>query len=68
MLGMADMAFKGGADTFLHKGTNGRWASVLTEDDLSDYAAALRSQTPEGLAAWLEGGRLEAGDPTPKNA
>lgn len=65
MLGMADTAFKGGAQTFLHKGTNGRWASVLTEDDLADYAAVLRSQAPKALAAWLEGGRLEAGDPTP---
>lgn len=65
MLGMADMAFKGGADTFLHKGTNGRWASVLTEEDLADYAAVLGSQAPGELAAWLEGGRLAVGDPTP---
>lgn len=65
MLGMAEMGFKGGADTFLHKGTNGRWASVLSEDDLADYAAVLGSQVPGELAAWLEAGRLAVGDPTP---
>lgn len=67
MLGMADMAFKGGADTFLHKGTNGRWASVLSEEDLADYAAVLEAQVPSDLAAWLEGGRREAGDPTARD-
>lgn len=65
MLGMTDMAFKGGSETFLHKGTNGRRASVLSEDDLADYAAVLRSEAPKALADWLEGGRLEASDPTP---
>ncbi|MEQ5788376.1 sulfotransferase domain-containing protein [Erythrobacter sp. NFXS35] len=65
MLGMAEMGFKGGADTFMHKGTNGRWASVLSDGDLGDYAAVLRSEAPKALADWLEAGRLEAGDPTP---
>ena len=29
--------FVGGADTFLYKGTNGRWRDVLTPDELAAY-------------------------------
>ena len=53
-----DFAFKGGAQTFINKGTNGRWREVLTEDDLKLYDAAVaRNLTPE-CAQWLENGRL----------
>ncbi len=48
--------WKGGADTFLHKGTNGRWHDVLSEEDLRLYdAACRRTLTPE-CRAWLETG------------
>ena len=51
--------WKGGAETFLHKGTNGRWRDVLTDDDLALYDAACdRVLTPE-CRKWLEeGGRV----------
>ncbi len=51
--------WKGGAKTFLHKGTNGRWRDVLSDDELALYDAACeRSLTPE-CRDWLEsGGRL----------
>jgi aryl sulfotransferase len=53
-----DFSFTGGAQTFINKGTNGRWREVLTEDDLKLYDAAVaRELTPE-CAAWLENGRL----------
>lgn len=65
MLGLADQAFKGGADAFLHKGTNERWREVLTEADLADYRAAMAARVPADLAQWLEHGRLAAFDPTP---
>lgn len=52
-----DFAFKGGADTFIHQGTNGRWIGVLDDDDLALYREAM-SALPEDYAAWLETGRL----------
>lgn len=65
LLGLAEVAFKGGADAFLHKGTNERWRGVLTDQDLADYRAALEARVPAELADWLERGRLAAFDPTP---
>jgi aryl sulfotransferase len=48
--------WKGGAQTFLNKGTNGRWRDVLTADELKQYDAACeRVLTPE-CRAWLEHG------------
>lgn len=48
--------WKGGADTFLHKGTNGRWRGVLSDEELALYdAACARALTPE-CREWLENG------------
>jgi aryl sulfotransferase len=58
-----DMAFEGGAKTFLNKGTNNRWQGVLTEADNALYLKRLAEETSPALAAWLEGGRATAGDP-----
>jgi aryl sulfotransferase len=58
LIGLAEVAFKGGADAFLHKGTNERWRSVLTDTDLADYRAALDERAPADLARWLAHGRL----------
>jgi aryl sulfotransferase len=51
--------WRGGAETFLHKGTNGRWREVLDDDELKLYDAACeRALTPD-CRAWLEeGGRV----------
>lgn len=51
-----EMHFRGGGDTFVNKGTNGRWIGVLDEEDLELYDAAMQ-KLPEGYAAWLEYGR-----------
>ena len=32
--------WKGGADTFINKGTNGRWVGVLTEAQVAAYEKA----------------------------
>jgi aryl sulfotransferase len=40
LLGHLQESFNGGAQTFLNKGTNGRWFGVLTDADVDDYAAA----------------------------
>lgn len=52
----ADEVWKGGADTFFHKGANGRWKDVLTEDELAEYAAAMAKTLPPDCAKWLENG------------
>ncbi|MEO0870832.1 MAG: sulfotransferase domain-containing protein [Pseudomonadota bacterium] len=68
MLGLAAQAFKGGADTFLHKGTNERWRGILTQQDLADYRAAIAARAPADLANWLENGRRAVIDAIPASA
>ncbi len=58
----AERIFKGGHESFLHKGTNGRWREVLTEADLKLYETRAAAALSPGLRVWLEGGRV-AGDP-----
>ena len=57
VVGDMDFGFKGGADTFIHKGTNGRWLGVLDDSDLALYEQAM-SKLPPDYATWLETGRL----------
>lgn len=59
----AENAWVGGAKTFLHKGVNGRWRDVYAQADVAAYEAKLAAEFTPALAAWLEKGRLGAGDP-----
>jgi aryl sulfotransferase len=53
---LGGVPFKGGAQTFFHKGTNGRWRDILSAEELALYdAAAKRELTPE-CREWLENG------------
>ena len=54
----AHLRFKGGAKTFINKGTNGRWRSVLTAGDLEMYDAAVARELTPDCHRWLEQGRL----------
>ena len=55
-----EFSWKGGSDTFFHKGTNGRWRDVLTDADLALYAHAMQ-RLPKDCARWLEeGGAIES--------
>jgi aryl sulfotransferase len=47
----------GGAGTFVHKGTNGRWRDVLTAEDCRLYEATARLELGEECARWLATGR-----------
>lgn len=48
--------WEGGAESFIHKGTNGRWSEVLTGADCARYeATALRELGPD-CARWLATG------------
>jgi len=48
-------AFKGGAETFINKGTNKRWEGVLDEEDLALYDEAM-AKLPADYAHWLQNG------------
>ncbi|MGE4609978.1 MAG: sulfotransferase domain-containing protein [Paracoccaceae bacterium] len=53
----ASFAFKGGANTFINKGTNGRWRDVLTEGDLAMYDATVERELSPECHQWIENGR-----------
>ncbi|MFI4974580.1 MAG: sulfotransferase domain-containing protein [Caulobacterales bacterium] len=55
--------FPEGSKRFFNKGVSGRWRGVLADADLASYDRRVRDTVGPGLAAWLEGGRREAGDP-----
>ena len=60
--------FKGGARTFIHKGTNGRWRDVLTAEDCRRYEAMAEERLGRPCARWLaEGGSLDL-DAAPRAA
>jgi aryl sulfotransferase len=59
----AGMAWDDGAQRFLYKGVNGRWKDVFSAQDVAAYEAKAEAEFSPGLAAWLEHGRLVAGDP-----
>jgi aryl sulfotransferase len=45
--------FDGGAKSFINKGTNGRWQSVLTKDDCARYETLAKQKLGPECAAWL---------------
>ena len=55
--------FRGGHETFLHKGTNEQWRDALTEADLELYEKHAHAALSPGLFNWLRDGRRVAGDP-----
>jgi aryl sulfotransferase len=48
--------WKGGGNTFMNKGTNGRWRDVLSQDELAQYKAAMKRELSADCAHWLENG------------
>ena len=55
---LGGLFWEGGAQTFINKGTNGRWREVLTPDESAKYdSRALRELGPE-CAHWLETGEM----------
>ncbi|HEX2761732.1 MAG TPA: sulfotransferase domain-containing protein, partial [Rhizomicrobium sp.] len=45
--------FKGGAETFINKGTNGRWRDVLSAGEIEKGELTARRELPADCAAWL---------------
>lgn len=50
--------WEGGAETFINKGTNGRWRDLLTAEDCRAYEARARKEVGEACAHWLATGEL----------
>lgn len=48
--------WKGGTDTFLNKGTNGRWRDVLSAEELKLYDGACDRALSDDCRAWLKNG------------
>jgi aryl sulfotransferase len=53
---LAGAFWEGGAQTFLHKGTNGRWRDVLTAEDIAEYEARAVAALAQECARWLATG------------
>lgn len=53
-IGDFESHFVGGADTFLYKGTNGRWKDVLTDEELARFDARLHELLPPDAIAWTQ--------------
>jgi aryl sulfotransferase len=60
-IGPFEFVFEGGAQSFLFKGTNGRWRDILTDDELSLYHQHVAAVLPADARAWLEHGSLALG-------
>ena len=52
-------SFKGGAHRFINAGTNGRWRTLLDDEDLALYARVLEAALPSDARRWLEHGTRE---------
>lgn len=50
-------AWTGGADTFFHKGTNGRWKEEITAANLAAYERAAQRVLSPACRAWVTQGR-----------
>ncbi len=52
--------FKGGAASFINKGSNGRWREILTAEDSARYESMAVKELGPDCARWLaEGGPIE---------
>ena len=49
--------WNGGSDTFINKGTNGRWKDMLTKEDNERYERMAIEQLGEKAARWLATGK-----------
>lgn len=48
----------GGSASFFHKGSNGRWREVLTDQDIAAYEQAVAANLDPDCARWLATGEM----------
>jgi aryl sulfotransferase len=51
-------AWEGGPQVFFHRGTNGRWSEVLSEEEIAEYDARAMQELGPACARWLASGEL----------
>lgn len=51
--------WEGGAQTFIHKGQNGRWRDILSQEESAKYETLAREKLGEECAHWLMTGEME---------
>jgi len=51
--------FEGGAESFMHKGVNGRWKDMLASEDIEHYEHTAREKLGVDCAYWLSTGTLQ---------
>jgi len=49
----------GGAETFINKGTNGRWRDLLTADDIRNYEVRALVELGADCARWIAEGKRQ---------
>jgi aryl sulfotransferase len=67
LLPRAATSWDKGHERFINKGTNERWRTTLTPEDIARYAERAACELSPALSRWLEQGRLKAGDPKDAN-
>jgi aryl sulfotransferase len=55
---LGGIVWEGGAETFIHKGTNGRWRDTLTDEESQRYEQIANEELGEACAHWLATGEL----------
>jgi aryl sulfotransferase len=63
LLPRAATSWDKGHERFINKGTNERWRSALSAEDVARYAKRAARELSPSLAGWLAQGGLKAGDP-----
>jgi aryl sulfotransferase len=58
---MLGAVFDGGAQSFVNKGTNGRWRDVLTSADIEKYERIANANLTPDCARWLATGEAPSG-------
>jgi aryl sulfotransferase len=54
---LGGILWDGGSETFINKGTNGRWKDMLTNEDNERYERMAMEQLGEKAARWLATGK-----------
>ena len=55
---LGGVPWEGGAQTFIYKGTNGRWRNVLTPEEIDAYERIIRERLGADCAHWLATGEM----------
>jgi aryl sulfotransferase len=55
---LGGMPWEGGGDTFINKGTNGRWRDVLSPAESLAYERMAEEKLGADCARWLKTGEL----------